>query len=71
LSCETRISYGIERQLPASLSEALDELERSQLMACVLGEELVIKYLEVKREEKGYTIAQERGTTTDAMPQIF
>jgi glutamine synthetase len=50
LSCETRISYGIERQLPASLSEALDELERSQLMACVLGEELVMKYLEVKRE---------------------
>jgi glutamine synthetase len=51
LDHEARIRCGIERQLPASLSAAFDELERSQSMARILGECLVTKYLEVKREE--------------------
>lgn len=44
LDHEARIRCGIERRLPASLSAAVEELERSQSMARILGECLVTKY---------------------------
>jgi glutamine synthetase len=39
------------RRLPASLGEALDALERDELLCAALGEVLAREYLVVKRSE--------------------
>ena len=50
LSEEERRRHGI-RRLPASLGEALDALERDELLRAALGEVLAREYLAVKRSE--------------------
>ncbi|MFX1370139.1 MAG: glutamine synthetase family protein [Promethearchaeota archaeon] len=45
-----REMYGIET-LPANLRDALDELERNDVLRKALGSELLDRYIQVKREE--------------------
>ena len=47
---EEREKEGIE-SLPASLEEALNEMEKSPLVRELLGEHIFNKYLEAKRNE--------------------
>ena len=47
---EERMKEGIA-SLPASLEEALDEMEKSDLVRELLGEHIFNKYLEAKRNE--------------------
>jgi glutamine synthetase len=47
---EERIKEGIE-SLPASLEEAINEMEKSELIRETLGEHIFTKYIEAKRKE--------------------
>ncbi|MBM7582388.1 glutamine synthetase [Caldicoprobacter guelmensis] len=47
---EERIREGIE-SLPASLEEAINEMEKSELVRETLGEHIFTKYIEAKRKE--------------------
>ena len=50
LDDESRVSRNID-VLPTSLSEALDELKKDEIMADVLGEHLFERYIDVKTKE--------------------
>lgn len=50
MSCEERMKEGID-SLPASLEEAIDEMEKSELVRETLGEHIFTKYIEAKRKE--------------------
>ncbi len=50
MSCEERMKEGID-SLPASLEEAIDEMEKSELIRETLGEHVFTKYIEAKRKE--------------------
>ena len=50
LTPEERQSLGV-RRLPANLSEAVDAMEKSEFIKCVLGDHISKKYIEAKRVE--------------------
>lgn len=50
MSREERMKEGID-SLPASLEEAINEMEKSELVRETLGEHILTKYIEAKRKE--------------------
>ena len=51
LSEEERANLGIEEALPASLEEALEELGEDDGLGEMLGKEVVMRYIAVKKAE--------------------
>jgi glutamine synthetase len=51
LSAEERVTMGIDEGLPKDLNEALECLESEWMLRKKLGEEVIMRYIKVKRAE--------------------